>query len=104
VEKFEQAMSHSRAALDAITDLGFKYPFLTYSEAVYFTMIGDRERALVLLSAAVDAGLLVGTKFSDGWVAMKVMDGDPEYEAIQVRMIEHLNAERAELGLEPVTI
>jgi TolB-like protein len=104
VEKFEQAMSHSRAALDAITDLGFKYPFLTYSEAVYFTMMGDRERALVLLSAAVDAGLLVGTKFSDGWVAMKVMDGDPEYEAIQVRMIEHLNAERAELGLEPVTI
>jgi hypothetical protein len=55
------------------------------------------------LSTAVDAGLLVGTKFSDGWVAMKVMDGDPEYEAIQARMVEHLNAERAELGLEPVS-
>jgi len=103
VERFEQAMSRSRTALDAITGLGFKHRFLTYNEAVYFTMMGDRERALVLLSEAVDAGLLVGTKFSDGWVAMKVMDGDPEYEAIQARMVEHLNAERAELGLEPVS-
>jgi TolB-like protein len=102
VEMFDQAMSRSRTALDTITDLGFKYPFLYYNEAVYFTMMGDRERALVLLSTAVDAGLLVGGKFSEGWVAMKEMDGDPEYEAIQARMFEHLNAERAELGLAPV--
>jgi hypothetical protein len=101
-EMFDQAMSRSRAALDAITDLGFKYPFVYYDEAIYFTMMGDRDRALVFLSTAVDAGLLIGRKFSEGWVAMKVTDGDPKYEAIQARMFEHLNAERAELGLEPV--
>jgi TolB-like protein/Tfp pilus assembly protein PilF len=101
-EMFDQAMSRSRAALDAITDLGFKYPFVYYDEAIYFTMMGDRDRALVFLSTAVDEGLLIGRKFSEGWVAMKVLDGDPEYEAIQARMFEHLNAERAELGLEPV--
>jgi TolB-like protein len=102
-ERFDKAMSLARGVLDARYDFGVKARFLTYNEAIYFTMMGDRDRALELLSTAVDAGLLVGTKFSDGWVAMKVMDGDPEYEAIQARMVEHLNAERAELGLEPVS-
>jgi len=31
------------------------------------------------------------------------LEGDPEYEAIQVRMIEHLEAERATLGLDTAT-
>ena len=30
------------------------------------------------------------------------LDGNPEYEAMQARMIEHLNRERQKLGLEPV--
>ena len=58
----------------------------------------------VLISKAVDDGLLTGTKLSLGWSSLKVLEGDPEFEAIQVRMFEHMNAERAELGLEPVTI
>jgi len=70
---------------------------------VYFTMAGERAQALVLLSDAVDRGFLMGTKFSFGWNALKVLEGDPEYEAIQARMFEHLNAERAELGLEPIS-
>ena len=30
------------------------------------------------------------------------LDENPEYEAMQARMIEHLNRERQKLGLEPV--
>jgi TolB-like protein len=101
-QKFDQAMVRSRVALDALSDFGFKYEFLVFSEALYFTMMGDRERALALLSKAVDAGFIAGTKFSDGWVAMKIMNGDPGFEAIQLRMVENLNAERAELGLDPL--
>ena len=104
IERFDDAMNRSRSALDTATGLGFKNSFLTFTEAVYFTMAGERDRALVLLSSAVEEGLLVGTKFSFGWDALKVLEGDPQYEAIQARMVEHLNAERAELGLEPVTI
>jgi hypothetical protein len=100
---FDRAMEHTRDALSEFAELGLNTPFITLHEAVYYTMAGNREMALELLSEAVNNGLQVGTKFSNGWVAMKVMEGDPEYEAIQARMIEHLNAERAELGLEPVT-
>jgi hypothetical protein len=32
------------------------------------------------------------------------LQGDPEYEAIQARMIEAVNVERAKLGLEPILI
>jgi TolB-like protein len=103
VERFEQAMTRSREALDTMLELGFNNPFVIFDEAVYFFMAGDRDKALVLLSDAVDAGLLAGTRFSDSWTALKSMDGNPEYEAIQARMVEHLNAERAELGLEPVS-
>ena len=103
VEMFDDAMKRTRVALDTLTELGARGSFFKFTEVVYFTMVGERDRANLLLSNAVDAGLLMGTKFSDDWVAMKVMDGDPEYEAIQARMVDHLNAERAELGLEPVS-
>ena len=102
-EKFDEAMNYAKTGFAALDDFGAKNNFIPLLEAIYFTMMGDRERALALLSDAVNAGLLVGTKFSDGWLALKVMDGDPEYEAIQARMVEHLNAERAQLGLEPVS-
>jgi hypothetical protein len=34
---------------------------------------------------------------------MSVFEGDPEYEAIQQRAFDHLNRERTELGLEPLS-
>jgi tetratricopeptide (TPR) repeat protein len=103
-ERYEDAMNRARAALDRIAELGFKNSFLTFSEAVWYTQAGERDKALALLSTAVDEGLLTGTKLAMGWSSLKVLEGDPEFEAIQARMFEHMNAERAELGLEPVTI
>ncbi len=101
-ERFDDAMSRSRTALDSLSELGFKNQFLTFSNAIYYTMAGDRKTALTLISAAVDNGWLSGTKLAHGWAALKVLEGEPEFEAIQLRMVNHLNAERLELGLEPV--
>jgi TolB-like protein len=100
---FDDAMKRTEMALVQLSALGYKNPFMTFNRAVYFTMAGDREQAHTFLNEAVDGGFLVGTRFYDGWAAMKVMDGDPQFEAIQARMVEHLNRERAELGLEPVS-
>ena len=103
-ERFDDAMKRSRAALDTIAKLGFRNRFLIVSNAVYLTMAGDGEAALPLLSEAVDQGWINGTKMSLGWSALKELEGHPEYEAIQLRMVNHLNAERLELGLEPVEV
>jgi TolB-like protein/Tfp pilus assembly protein PilF len=103
VDRFDDAMKRSRDALDTLAGLGYKGSWLTFNNALYFILAGERGKALVLLSDAVDTGLLLGVRFSRALSAMQVMDGDPEYEAIQARMFDHLNAERAKLGLEAVS-
>jgi hypothetical protein len=47
--------------------------------------------------------MITSSKISKANPYFRELDGNPEYEAIQARMIEHLNNERAQLGLEPVT-
>jgi len=52
---------------------------------------------------SVDGGLITSAKISKEYPYFKGLDGNPQYEAIQARMIEHLNRERAILGLEPIS-
>ena len=65
-------------------------------------MADDRVQALKFLAAAVDGGRIFAARITDDLPFFTDLEGDPEYEAIQARMIEHLNRERAALDLEPV--
>jgi TolB-like protein/Tfp pilus assembly protein PilF len=102
-EWFNEAMERSRRALDEVRDMGFDNPNLQILDAVYYTMAGDRDRALLMLAKAVDGGYVSGTDMAFGWSALDVLEGEIEYQAIQARMVDHLNRERAELGLEQLT-
>jgi TolB-like protein/Flp pilus assembly protein TadD len=102
-ERFNEAMERFRVALDTLNELGFENPGLQFSEAIYFTMAGDRDKALELLAQSIDGGYLSGPDMTLGWSALDVLKGDPEFEAIQARMLQHINRERAELGLEQLT-
>jgi hypothetical protein len=66
-------------------------------------MAGDTEQALLRLAEAIDGGLITSTRISKEYPYFRELDGNPEYETIQARMIEHLNHERIQLGLEPVS-
>jgi TolB-like protein len=101
-KRFDEAMSHSQATIDTLERQRMKFPYFRLIKAVHFTLAGERKEALDLLAAVVDDGFSLGDRFSSQYAAFKVFDGDPEYEAIQARMFEHMNAQRAELGLEPV--
>jgi TolB-like protein len=102
--RFGDAMRRSRAGLDRLASLGFSSAFLDLANGIYYAMAGDHEQAIRLLGSAVDRNYLSATKLSEGWTALEVLAGDPTYEAIQARMIESVNKERAELGLEPLKI
>jgi len=102
LDRYDEAMAHSRTALNQIRELGFKWPFIHMMEAVYLTMEGERERSLEHIAAAVEEGLIIGSGLTTISPVLRVFNGDPEFEVIQARMFEHLNRERAELGLEPV--
>jgi TolB-like protein/Tfp pilus assembly protein PilF len=103
-ERFDDAMARSRVALDRVDELGFGGPFMKFSNAAWYTMSGNHDEALSLLSSAVEEGLVMSARLSQAWPAFKPLEGDPEYKAIQQKMTDHLNAERAELGLEPVSV
>jgi hypothetical protein len=45
----------------------------------------------------------LSTRITDDLPFFTELESDPEFQVIQTRMIEHLNRERAELGLEPVS-
>jgi hypothetical protein len=101
-EKFNDAMGRVRAAHDFLAAQGLSNPIFFTHEAAYYAMADDRVQALKFLAAAVDGGQIFAARITDDLPFFTDLEGDPEYEAIQARMIEHLNRERAALGLEPV--
>ncbi len=101
VEKFDEAISRFKAALDYQRHFGAdNHPF-AFAEAVYAVLAGDHETALSRLARAFEGGFNVGPQLSKTWPMFEPLDGDPRYEAVVNRMVEHVNSERAKLGLEP---
>ncbi len=102
-ERFEQAMATLFAANNATAAQGIRSNDLHMLMAAYYAMAEDQDQALHWLAEAIDGGLITSTRISREYPYFKEFDGNPEYEAIQARMIEHLNRERAQLGLEAVS-
>jgi len=102
-QKFDEAMSRTRKAHDSLSEQGLKNWAFFSLEAAYYALAEDRERALEFLSSAVDTGLILSTRITDDLPFFTELESDPKFQAIQTRMIEHLNRERAALGLEPVS-
>jgi hypothetical protein len=69
--------------------------------AAQHALAGETDEALKWLALAIDGGVITSSKISKEYPFFRELDGNPEYEAIQQRMIEHLNRERAQLGLAP---
>jgi tetratricopeptide (TPR) repeat protein len=104
VERFDEAMERSRTGMDTLAELGFDNSYLDFINAVHAALAGDHDSAINRLTTAVDRGYLTAGKFSNGWEALAALEGDPQYEALQTRVLDHVNQERAELGLEPMSI
>ena len=98
-EKFEEAMSLFKAALDNPRQNGANNHPFAFAEAVHAVLADDHETALNRLARAFEGGFAVNSQLSKFWPMFAPLDGDPGYELIMNRMVEHLNSERAKLGL-----
>jgi TolB-like protein/Tfp pilus assembly protein PilF len=102
-ERFDDAMGKIRAAHDSLAAQGLNNRVFFSLEAAYYALAEDRDRALEFLNSAVEQGEVLSARITDDMPFFEAYEGDPEYEAIQARMIEHVNDERAKLALEPVS-
>jgi len=102
-DKFADAMGRVRAAHDSLAAQGLSNNIFFTNEAAYYAMADDRGQALRFLALAVDGGQVFSSRITDDLPFFADLEGDPEYQAIQQRMLDHLNGERVALGLEPVT-
>jgi tetratricopeptide (TPR) repeat protein len=101
--RFREAMSRIRVVHDSIANQGVSNKVFFQNEAAYFAMAQDQQQALKFLALAVDNGFMFTLRITDDMPFFADFEGDPEFQAIQTRMIEHINRERSELGLEPVS-
>jgi len=102
-KQFDKALAHVRTVHEDLKSQGVKLSIFLMNEAAYQALAGDIEASLDYLNRAISQGLITTTKITREWPAFSPMEGNPQFEAIQDRMIEHLNNERQKLGLDPVS-
>ncbi len=102
LEKSGEALRLVRQGHDRMIDQGWSNFDFSLNEAVYHALIENAELALEHLSDAVDKGYIGSTRIAMLKPAFEPLEEDPQFEAIQARMIIHLNEEREALGLKPV--
>ena len=101
-EKFQEALLRFNAALDYQRHIGANNHWFAFAEAVSAVLAGDHETAMNKLERAFEGGFTVNPKLSRAWPMFAPLDGDPRFEAIMNRMVEHLNSERTKMGLVPL--
>jgi tetratricopeptide (TPR) repeat protein len=100
--EFEQAMGLIRADHDRQAAAGINWAAFFLMEAQYWTMANDHDLAISFVEKSVNDHVFINPKISRMHPILKPLDGDPRFEAVQAKILIHLNQERAEAGLEPL--
>jgi TolB-like protein/Tfp pilus assembly protein PilF len=103
-QRFDQAMAYVRAAHEALIAGGVDNSVFFITHAAYLALAGERESSLDYLDRAIGKGFITTIRITQEWPYLATLEGDPRFEAIQARMVEHLNSERAKMDLGPATI
>jgi len=103
-ERFEDAMQRVLIVHEELKTLGVNNSLFFMNEASRLALAGELDSSLDFLERAITLGQITTTRMTIGWPALEPLEGDPRYEEIQTRMVQHLNDEREKLGLEPATI
>ncbi len=102
-EKFIDALERARAGNDSQLAEGADNWSLSLARAQVATLSGEYDSATDLLQRATDQGLVMDLNAPTAWPVFKPLHGDPRFEAVRTKITEHLNSERAALGLESVS-
>jgi TolB-like protein/Tfp pilus assembly protein PilF len=101
--KFGDALQRARASNDAQLAEGADNWSLSLARAQVAALGGDHEQTITLLQRAFEQGLVFDLTAPTAWPVFQPLRGDPRFEAARAKMLEHLNAERAAMGIEPLS-
>ncbi len=102
-QRFNEALDLAATVHENLKNQGVKRTFFLMNESSRQSLAGNQEGSLDYLDRDISGGLSTASRITQRWPYLEPLEGNPRFEAIQARMIEHLNRERVQLGLEPVT-
>ena len=102
LQLYEQAMKLVRADHDRNMAQGVVWNPFYLAESYYWTLANDHDKAIEFLGKMVDRSFYATPRISQLYPILKPLEGDPRFEEIQLQMLQNLNRERIEAGLEPL--
>jgi TolB-like protein/Flp pilus assembly protein TadD len=102
-ERFNDAITRVREVHEGLKSIGISNAVFFMNEASHLALTDQLDSSMDYLDRAMDLGFTTNTRMKLEWPALEPLEGNPRFEAIQARMLEHLNAERAKLDLEPMS-
>jgi len=101
--KYQDAMARMKASLDSQVAEGADNAILHQSQAYHAALAGDFDAALHWLEVVQAQGGIPALDLGSEYSVFAPLRGDPRFETLLSRITEHVNEERATLGLDPVS-
>jgi hypothetical protein len=101
---YEEAMRRWRFTLDMFRAGGSVTPDRDIEEAAYFAIIGEADRSIPLIESALRKARLLPLWRFRGRTFKDYLGDDLRFIGLRARNLELVNAERAKLGFEPLTM
>ena len=76
--------------------------FLDFETAIYYAVAGDNEKALGLLEAAAQKSVFAILPLGEWVPEFATIKSELRFATIENKMLQLVNGQRAELGLDPV--
>ncbi|MEM9316996.1 MAG: adenylyl cyclase, partial [Pseudomonadota bacterium] len=103
-EAYEEAMRRWRFTLDMFRAGGSVTADRDLEEAAYFAIIGEADRSITLMESALKKARVLALRQFRSRSAQEFLGDDLRFIGLRARNLDLVNAERAKLGFEPLTM
>ena len=104
MERFDDALMLVENAMSKLTGQGIDNWVFMIENAKYLTLAEKYDEALAQLEHAVDRGFQGYAPLATAEPIFEPLSGDPRFIAAEAAMIDSINIQRHELGLEPIDV
>ena len=101
-ERFAEALHRYEQGIAQVKAQGADNRFMDFESALHNAVTGNQQKALEILESLADTGMFAILPLGESVAEFASIKSEPRFVAIENRMLEIVNGQRAELGLDPV--